>query len=79
MKLIAVAVVLLFVGVTLAADKYTIKLDGKNLDEILKTDRLFSSYFKCLMDQGRCTPDGNELKRTLPDALTNSCSKCEFL
>lgn len=77
-KLIAVTV-LLFVGVAKAYDKYSIKLDGVSLDEILKSDRLFTTYFKCLMDQGKCTPDGNELNRTLPDAVTNDCSKCEFL
>lgn len=42
--------------------KYTTKYDGINLDEILKSDRLFNNYYKCLMDQGRCTPDGKELK-----------------
>jgi len=42
----------------------------------LKSDRLLTNYFKCLMDKGKCTPDGNELKRTLPDALKTECSKC---
>lgn len=55
---------------------YTTKYDGINLDEILKSDRLFNNYYKCLMDSGRCTPDGNELKRNLPDALKTECSKC---
>nr|AAT97271.1 sensory appendage protein 1 [Culicoides sonorensis] len=56
--------------------KYTTKYDGINLDEILKSDRLFNNYYKCLMDQGRCTPDGKELKARLPDALKTECSKC---
>lgn len=80
MKLIAVAV-LVFVGVAWAADPpvYTTKYDGVNLDEILKSERLLKNYINCLMDKGKCTPDGTELKRTLPDALKTGCSKCELL
>lgn len=55
---------------------YTTKYDGVDIDEILKSDRLFNNYFKCLMDKGKCTPDGSELKRVLPDALKTNCSKC---
>lgn len=43
-------------------DKYTIKYDNVNLDQILNNNRLLDSYFKCLMDKGPCTPDGEELK-----------------
>ncbi|XP_059621748.1 ejaculatory bulb-specific protein 3-like isoform X2 [Phlebotomus argentipes] len=64
--------------VALAApqDKYTTKYDNVDIEEILKSDRLFNNYFKCLMDQGRCTPDGSELKRILPEALESNCTKC---
>ncbi|XP_058452941.1 ejaculatory bulb-specific protein 3-like [Malaya genurostris] len=75
MKIIIVALAL----VVLAAaddDKYTTKYDSVDTDEILKSDRLFVNYFKCLMDEGACTPDANELKRSLPDALENDCAKC---
>lgn len=57
-------------------DKYSTKYDGVDIDEILKSDRLFNNYYKCLMDKGKCTPDGSELKRHLPDALKTKCSKC---
>lgn len=43
--------------------KYTTKYDGINLDEILASDRLLGNYLKCLNDEGKCTPDGAELKR----------------
>ena len=77
MKLLIVAAVVIF-GVVSAQDpKYTTKYDGVNLDEILKSDRLLNNYFKCLMETGKCTPDGNELKRTLPDALRTDCGKCK--
>lgn len=43
-------------------NKYTTKFDNVNLDAILRNDRLLNNYFRCLMDQGACTPDGDELK-----------------
>ncbi|XP_058062023.1 ejaculatory bulb-specific protein 3-like [Anopheles bellator] len=75
MKLFIV-VALALVAAVAAQDKYTSKYDGIDVDEILKSDRLFNNYYKCLMDEGRCTPDGNELKRILPEALQTNCAKC---
>ncbi|XP_055639583.1 ejaculatory bulb-specific protein 3-like [Toxorhynchites rutilus septentrionalis] len=75
MKSFAVIVLALVVAVA-AQDKYTSKYDGIDVDEILKSDRLFNNYYKCLLDQGRCTPDANELKRILPEALKTNCAKC---
>lgn len=43
-------------------DKYTTKWDNIDIDSILKSDRLLENYFNCLLDKGRCTPDGAELK-----------------
>ncbi|XP_053696132.1 ejaculatory bulb-specific protein 3-like [Sabethes cyaneus] len=71
--IIALALVVL---VAAEDDKYTTKYDSVDVDEILNSDRLFTNYFKCLMDEGSCTPDVNELKRSLPDALENDCAKC---
>lgn len=45
-----------------AESKYTTKYDNVNLDQILSNDRLLSNYFKCLIDQGPCTSEGEELK-----------------
>ncbi|XP_050352503.1 ejaculatory bulb-specific protein 3-like [Nymphalis io] len=55
---------------------YTTMYDGIDLDEILSSDRLLAGYVNCLLDKGPCTPDGKELKRNLPDAIENDCSKC---
>ncbi|XP_055542309.1 ejaculatory bulb-specific protein 3-like [Wyeomyia smithii] len=72
-----IVVVLALVALVAAQDdKYTTKYDSIDVDEILKSDRLFTNYFKCLMDDGACTPEGNELKRVLPEALENNCAKC---
>jgi hypothetical protein len=43
-------------------DKYTTKYDNINLDEILESDRLLDNYIKCLLEKGKCTPEGIELK-----------------
>ncbi|VVC29316.1 Insect odorant-binding protein A10/Ejaculatory bulb-specific protein 3 [Cinara cedri] len=67
------------IAVTMAMAKpasYTTKFDNVNIDEILENDRLINNYFKCLMDTGKCTPDGEELKRNLLDAVQNKCASC---
>lgn len=79
MKYIALTLLAVAVAVCVARPdepRYTTKYDSIDLDQILKSDRLFNNYFKCLMDKGKCTPDGSELKRVLPDALKTDCSKC---
>ncbi|XP_012524571.1 ejaculatory bulb-specific protein 3 [Monomorium pharaonis] len=70
------ALILLAVAVALAEDKYTTKYDNIDLDTILASDRLLRNYVNCLLEKGNCTPDGKELKETLPDALSTECSKC---
>ncbi|XP_058821012.1 ejaculatory bulb-specific protein 3-like [Topomyia yanbarensis] len=76
MKSFIVISLALIVVVTAQNNRYTSKYDGIDIDEILKSNRLFNNYYKCLLDQGRCTPDANELKRILPEALQTNCEKC---
>ncbi|XP_065083773.1 ejaculatory bulb-specific protein 3-like [Ochlerotatus camptorhynchus] len=57
-------------------DTYNSRYDNIDVEEILKSDRLFKNYFNCLMDAGPCTPEGTDLKRYLPDALETGCTKC---
>lgn len=46
-----------------AEDKqYTTKFDNVNVDDLLRNDRLLKRAFGCLMDEGGCTPDVQELK-----------------
>ncbi|CAH1364354.1 unnamed protein product [Tenebrio molitor] len=59
-----------------AAQKYTTKYDGVDLESVVKNERLLKSYVDCLLDKGRCTPDGLELKKNMPDAIETDCSKC---
>ncbi|KAJ8717933.1 hypothetical protein PYW07_005863 [Mythimna separata] len=78
MKLIVAVALLCVVAMAWGkpASTYTDKWDNINVDEILESQRLLKAYVDCLMDRGRCTPDGKALKETLPDALENECSKC---
>ncbi|XP_065073929.1 ejaculatory bulb-specific protein 3-like [Ochlerotatus camptorhynchus] len=71
-------IVILFalIAMAIAQDGYPTKFDNIDVDEILQSDRLFKNYFNCLMDAGPCSPEGNELKRYLPDAISTGCSKC---
>ncbi|KAJ3648668.1 hypothetical protein Zmor_020454 [Zophobas morio] len=75
---IFVVLFLTTVGLALArpSEKYTVKYDSIDLQEILRSDRLTENYVQCLLDKKPCTPDGEELKKDLPDALKTKCSKC---
>lgn len=70
------ALFFLAVAVVLAEDKYTTRYDNIDLDTILASDRLLKNYINCLLEKGNCTPDGKELKESLPDALQTDCNKC---
>nr|QUP79554.1 chemosensory protein 8 [Monochamus saltuarius] len=66
----------LLAGLVLADNKYTSKYDNVDVEKILTNERVLTNYIKCLMEEGPCTPEGRELKKTLPDALASGCSKC---
>nr|AMA98180.1 chemosensory protein [Blattella germanica] len=76
----AVLLFLALVALCIAAPEkpklYTTKYDNVDVDSILTNARILSNYIKCLLDDGPCTPDGRELKKTLPDALQTGCEKC---
>nr|QRM13495.1 chemosensory protein 1 [Frankliniella intonsa] len=59
-------------------EKFTTKYDNINIDEILANKRLLNNYLNCILDKpkARCTADALELKKSIPDALTNECAKC---
>ncbi|CAH0713316.1 unnamed protein product, partial [Brenthis ino] len=59
-----------------AEDKYESISDNINLDEVLTNDKLLTSYSKCLIDKGPCTPEIKHLKEKLPEALETRCAKC---
>ncbi|XP_035434668.2 allergen Tha p 1 [Spodoptera frugiperda] len=57
-------------------EQYTDKYDNIDLDEILHNEKILQSYVNCCLDQGKCTPDGKELKSHIKEALENRCAKC---
>ncbi|KAJ3648853.1 hypothetical protein Zmor_020624 [Zophobas morio] len=78
MKTFILIALVAIIGVAWARpdEKYTEIYDNVDLDEILNSERLLKNYFNCLMDRGNCSPDGEELKKAIPDALQNECAKC---
>nr|AYN07342.1 chemosensory protein 14 [Yemma signatus] len=56
--------------------KYTNKYDNVDLDSILQNDRLYKNYFNCLIGEGKCAPEGLEIKKNLKEAFTSDCAKC---
>ncbi|XP_044264422.1 ejaculatory bulb-specific protein 3-like [Tribolium madens] len=56
--------------------KYTTKYDNIDLENVVKNERLLKNYVYCLLEKGRCSPDGLELKKNMPDAIETDCSKC---
>nr|XP_023021659.1 ejaculatory bulb-specific protein 3-like [Leptinotarsa decemlineata] len=59
--------------------QYTSKYDNIDIDAILNNDRIFKNYIDCCLGKGRCTPDGQELKSHIRDAMEHECDKCSEL
>ncbi|XP_013187515.2 allergen Tha p 1 [Amyelois transitella] len=55
---------------------YTDRYDNMDLNEILNNRRLLIPYIQCVLGEGKCTPDGRELKSHIREALENDCAKC---
>ncbi|XP_013162725.1 PREDICTED: ejaculatory bulb-specific protein 3-like isoform X1 [Papilio xuthus] len=58
------------------SETYTDRFDNIDLDEIIGNRRLLVPYIHCVLDKGKCTPDGKELKSHIKEALENNCGKC---
>lgn len=65
----------LVVAIAYCANPYD-KYKNVDVDQILRNNRLLDNYLKCLLDLGRCTSDGNELKKLLPKAIADGCGEC---
>lgn len=51
-----------FAAFVIAEETYDTSSDNINLDELLGNERLITSYSKCLINQGPCTPEVKKLK-----------------
>ncbi|CAG4947247.1 unnamed protein product [Colias eurytheme] len=74
--LIAFCVIALAAVTNARPDTYTNKYDGIDLKEILNNRRLLVPYVKCALEQGKCSPEGKELRSHIKEALENYCGKC---
>ncbi|CAH4030432.1 allergen Tha p 1-like [Pieris brassicae] len=66
----------LAVTAALPADHYTDRFDNININDILNNPRLLNAYINCVLDKGKCTSEGKELKSHISDALVTNCEKC---
>ncbi|XP_045452525.1 allergen Tha p 1-like [Melitaea cinxia] len=70
--ILAVALVAPFINIHAQNDRYK----SVNIEEVLSNKRLLGAYIKCMLDKGRCTPEGKELKSHITEALQNGCENC---
>lgn len=63
MKLV---IFLFLVSISLTAarssGKYTDRYDSINVGDVVSNRRLLVPYLRCLLEQGKCSPEGRELK-----------------
>lgn len=67
MKIIVAFLLVVVAVYTEAAcvEKYTTKYDDFNIDSVLSNRRLLESYVNCILEKGKCTKEGAELKSKL--------------
>ncbi|KAI5642933.1 insect pheromone-binding family, a10/OS-D domain-containing protein [Phthorimaea operculella] len=56
--------------------KYDSRYDYLDVDTILDSKRLVKNYVECLVTNQRCSPEGKQLKKILPEALRTKCMRC---
>ncbi|XP_044739363.1 putative odorant-binding protein A10 [Chrysoperla carnea] len=78
MQFTSIIVPVLIIGVVAvtAQNLYDNKYDGIDIEMVLSNQRLLENHVKCLINEGPCTADSELLKRVLPEALENKCTKC---
>lgn len=59
-----------------SAPKYDQRYDYLDVDALFNSKRLVRNYVDCLISHQRCTPEGKQLKRILPEALRTKCIRC---
>ncbi|XP_045452259.1 ejaculatory bulb-specific protein 3-like [Melitaea cinxia] len=70
-------IVLAFVAVVAARpeDDYS-RYENFNVDEITGNTRLLKAYCECFLGVGKCTAEGKDFKKWIPEAIQDNCSKC---
>jgi hypothetical protein len=61
--------IFLVLQIFVSCDEYLVP-QNINVDDIIKSDRLMRNYLDCVLEKGKCTPEGEELKSKLFLTLT---------
>ncbi|KAK9877401.1 hypothetical protein WA026_018517 [Henosepilachna vigintioctopunctata] len=76
MQLVVICIALFCASSVLGDEKYSSKYNKIDVQEIMKNERLLNAFLKCLIEGKGCTPEAEELKKILPDAVKTGCAKC---
>ncbi|CAK1552215.1 unnamed protein product [Leptosia nina] len=75
MKLLIV-LVLVAVAAARPEEFYSSRYDDFDVTQLTENPRLMSSYIQCFMGTGKCTPEGNDISKWIPEAVQSTCAKC---
>ncbi|XP_028163103.1 allergen Tha p 1-like [Ostrinia furnacalis] len=79
MKVLLLACMLACAGVVLGRRvprAYTDIYDSIDINTVLSNRRLLVPYVLCVLEEGKCTPPGKELKSHIKEALETHCGQC---
>ncbi|CAK1584646.1 unnamed protein product [Parnassius mnemosyne] len=67
-----------FVAVVVARPDEELYSRYENFDvkELVSNLRLLKAYTLCFLGKGKCTPEGNDFKKLMPEAVQTECGKC---
>ncbi|CAB3231707.1 unnamed protein product [Arctia plantaginis] len=57
-------------------EHYDSKYDHFDVNELINSERLMKAYAHCFNGIGKCTPEGSDFKKWIPEAVQSSCGKC---
>nr|ARO70320.1 Chemosensory protein 16 [Dendrolimus punctatus] len=52
------------------------KFDSLDVDEVISNSKLTTALLNCMVGEGKCTPEGTDLKNLAPGAVQNKCADC---
>nr|AII01034.1 chemosensory protein [Dendrolimus kikuchii] len=76
MKTLIILFALAAIAFARPEEYYSTQYDDFDVDELVNNVRLLKNYGKCFLNQGPCTPEGNDFKKVIPDAVKTKCVKC---
>ncbi|KAG7301527.1 hypothetical protein JYU34_014493 [Plutella xylostella] len=76
MKVLVILAAAAAVALARPGDLYDDSKSNLDIDELVSNERLLKGYAHCFLETGPCTPEGNNIKKIIPEALENVCKKC---